>query len=139
MLPFTIRVVDRLAEDSEFQALRIKLDPGSKTTGIALVRETENNGVAVVNLFDLIHRGRQISEALTARRGHRRLRRSKLRYRAPRFDNRGNQQKLAGTQPATPGRYDTGMGKTYWKVGTDSSHQYRTGEVRHAGAGKPRH
>jgi hypothetical protein len=27
------------------------------------------------------------------RRGHRRLRRSKLRYRAPRFDNRGNQKK----------------------------------------------
>ena len=106
MLPFTIRVVDRLAEDSEFQALRIKLDPGSKTTGIALVRETENNGVAVVNLFDLIHRGRQISEALTARRGHRRLRRSKLRYRAPRFDNRGNQQR-GWLAPSLQHRVDT--------------------------------
>ena len=106
MLPFTIRVVDRLAEDSEFQALRVKLDPGSKTTGIALVRETENNGVAVVNLFDLIHRGRQISEALTARRGHRRLRRSKLRYRAPRFDNRGNQQR-GWLAPSLQHRVDT--------------------------------
>jgi len=106
MLPFTIRVVDRLAEDSEFQALRVKLDPGSKTTGIALVRETENDGVAVVNLFELMHRGRQISEALTARRGHRRLRRCHLRYRAPRFDNRGNKQR-GWLAPSLQHRVDT--------------------------------
>ncbi|MCX7255230.1 MAG: RRXRR domain-containing protein, partial [Polaromonas sp.] len=81
VMPFTIRVVDLNAEDCECQALRIKLDPGSKTTGIALVRETAQNGVAVINLFELMHRGKQISEALTARRGHRRLRRGKLRYR----------------------------------------------------------
>ena len=92
MLPFTIRIIDLKAERCAFQALRIKLDPGSKTTGIALVRETTSGGIAVLNLFELAHRGRQISEALTARRGHRRLRRSKLRYRAPRFDNRGNKQ-----------------------------------------------
>ena len=92
MLPFTIRIVDLKAENCAFQALRIKLDPGSKKTGIALVRETEGKGVVVLNLFELVHRGRQISEALIARRGHRRQRRSKLRYRAPRFDNRGNQQ-----------------------------------------------
>ncbi len=92
MLPFTIRVVDLETEDCEFQALRVKLDPGSKTTGMALVRETAENGVAVINLFELMHRGKQISEALTARRGHRKVRRSHLRYRAPRFLNRGNQK-----------------------------------------------
>ncbi|MEO7159444.1 MAG: RNA-guided endonuclease IscB [Polaromonas sp.] len=93
VMPFTIRVVDLEAEDCECQALRVKLDPGSKTTGIALVRETaEKNGVAVINLFELMHRGKQISEALTARRGHRGLRRSHLRYRAPRFLNRGNKK-----------------------------------------------
>ena len=47
VMPFTIRVVDRLAEDCECQALRVKLDPGSKTTGIALVREAEGGAVAV--------------------------------------------------------------------------------------------
>ena len=93
VMPFTIRIVDLKAENCAFQALRVKLDPGSKATGIALVRETEGKGVAVVNLFELVHRGRQISEALTARRGHRRLRRSKLRYRPPRFKNRGNKQR----------------------------------------------
>ena len=93
VVPFTIRVVDRLVEDCELQPLRIKLDPGSKTTGIALVRETSASDVVVLNLFELSHRGKQISEALTARRGHRRQRRSHLRYRAPRFLNRGNKKK----------------------------------------------
>ena len=87
VLPFVIRLVDREAEGCNFQEVRIKLDPGSKTTGIALVRKTEGNGASVLNLFDLVHRGRQISEALTARRQMRRRRRETLRYRAPRFLN----------------------------------------------------
>jgi 5-methylcytosine-specific restriction endonuclease McrA len=105
-MPFTIRLVDLTAEDCGFQALRVKLDPGSKTTGMALVRETAQNGVAVINLFELVHRGKQISEALTARRGHRRLRRSKLRYRAPRFLNRGNKGK-GWLAPSLQHRVDT--------------------------------
>ena len=108
VMPFTIRIVDIKAENCAFQALRVKLDPGSKATGIALVRETEGKGVAVVNLFELVHRGRQISEALTARRGHRRLRRSKLRYRPPRFDNRGNKQR-GWLAPSLQHRVDTSM------------------------------
>jgi len=93
ILPFSIRLIDRKASSCEFQALRIKLDPGSKATGMALVREAESGGIAVLNLFELIHRGRQISEALTARRNMRRRRRSaNLRHRAPRFLNRGNKQ-----------------------------------------------
>jgi len=106
VMPFTIRVVDLEAEDCEFQALRVKLDPGSKTTGMALVRETGQNGVAVINLFELMHRGKQISEALTARRGHRRLRRSHLRYRVPRFLNRGN-IKSGWLAPSLQHRVDT--------------------------------
>jgi hypothetical protein len=91
ILPFAIRLTDRHAASCEFEALRIKLDPGSKTTGMALVREIETGSIAVLNLFELIHRGRQISEALTARRNMRRRRRAEnLRYRAPRFLNRGN-------------------------------------------------
>lgn len=98
IVPFCIRLVDRKATDSQFQPLRVKLDPGSKTTGLALVRDTEvidgttgeiSRGVAVLNLIEIVHRGRQISEALTARRTMRRRRRgANLRYRAPRFLNR---------------------------------------------------
>lgn len=105
VLPFVIRLVDRKAEDSDLQPLRIKIDPGSKTTGIALVRETDS-GIAVLNLFDLVHRGQQISAALTARRQMRRRRRGCLRYRAPRFLNRGNKAK-GWLAPSLQHRVDT--------------------------------
>ena len=98
LLPFVIRLTDRQVADCALQPLRLKLDPGSRGTGLALVRDTEpvdaatgeiRRGAAVLNLFELLHRGRQISEALTARRQMRRRRRSAhLRYRAPRFLNR---------------------------------------------------
>jgi len=96
-VPFTIRLIDRTADDCVLQPLRLKLDPGSKTTGLALVREIEavapetgevSRCTAVLSLFELVHRGRQISEALTSRRQMRRRRRGNLRFRAPRFDNR---------------------------------------------------
>ena len=93
VMPFVIRLTDRMAESCVFQKLRIKLDPGSKTSGVALVLEKQS-GIKVINLFEIIHRGRQISEALTARRKMRRTRRTRnLRYRAPRFLNRCNKQK----------------------------------------------
>lgn len=97
MVPFTIRLVDRLQVDSILQPLRVKLDPGSKTTGIALVRERETvdadtgeiiRTLAVAMLLELQHRGHAIRDALTSRRAFRRRRRGKLRYRAPRFLNR---------------------------------------------------
>lgn len=101
LVPFIIRLVDRQQSSCNLQPLRIKIDPGSKTTGLALVREIETinadtgevrRAAAVLNLFELLHRGRQISEALTARRAMRRRRRGNLRYRAPRFLNRENKQ-----------------------------------------------
>ena len=105
VMPFVIRLTDRHTVSCAFQPLRIKLDPGSKITGFALVREF-NGGIAVLNLFELVHRGRQISEALTARRGMRRRRRSQLRYREARFLNRGN--KLSGwLAPSLQHRIDT--------------------------------
>jgi 5-methylcytosine-specific restriction endonuclease McrA len=100
LLPFAIRLVDRSATECAFQPLTIKLDPGSRTTGMALVRENATRDATtaevgttanVLHLFELAHRGRRISEALSARRQMRRRRRASLRYRAPRFLNRGNQ------------------------------------------------
>ena len=82
--PFTIILKDRTQDDCELQPVAIKLDPGSKTTGIAVLRD----GTAVLFLAELTHRGRQISEKLTARRAMRRRRRGNLRYRPARFDNR---------------------------------------------------
>lgn len=115
LIPFAIRLVDRDARDSELQPLEIKLDPGSKTTGIALVRKSEavntDTGevaatVHVLGLFELTHRGGRISEALTARRQMRRRRRGKLRHRAPRFLNRGNKTR-GWLAPSLQHRLDT--------------------------------
>lgn len=97
MVPFTIRLVDRRVEDSVIQPVRLKLDPGSKTTGIALVREDKNTDpetgeivrtLVVLMLLELKHRGHMIRDALTSRAAFRRRRRGNLRYRAARFDNR---------------------------------------------------
>ncbi|MGC8529404.1 MAG: RNA-guided endonuclease IscB [Leptospirillia bacterium] len=93
--PFTIRLKDRIG--GEVQPVRIKLDPGSKTTGIALVREEETisqetgkteTTAHVLFLAELTHRGGKIRDRLTARRAFRRRRRSNLRYRKPRVNNR---------------------------------------------------
>jgi len=93
LFPMVIRVRDRLAQDCVFQELNLKLDPGSKTTGIALNRIT-SNGEAVLNLFELVHRGALISKKLQARSAMRRTRRSRnTRYRQARFLNRGNKQR----------------------------------------------
>ncbi len=88
MTPFTIRLIDRTRAASVTQPLALKLDPGSKTTGIALAR-IDSDTVTPVVLLELGHRGSQIHDALKQRAGIRRRRRSaNLRYRQPRFDNR---------------------------------------------------
>ena len=90
LMPFTIRLVDRTVEESRLQPVRLKVDPGSKTTGLAMVRDGETGkAVHVLLLAELHHRGQAIRAALMQRRAFRRRRRTaNLRYRAPRFDNR---------------------------------------------------
>ncbi|MFI5344036.1 MAG: RRXRR domain-containing protein, partial [Chlamydiales bacterium] len=87
MYPFVIRLVDRKVQTSVLQPVRIKIDPGSIKTGVAIVRENREKQT-VLSLIEILHRGRAISEKLTARSAMRKKRRFKLRYRAPRFDNR---------------------------------------------------
>jgi 5-methylcytosine-specific restriction endonuclease McrA len=84
--PFTIRIKDRAGGDT--QPVRLKIDPGSKATGMALVRVGPDGTEHVLSLYEIQHRGAQIRKKLDQRRGYRRARRSRLRYRAPRFDNR---------------------------------------------------
>lgn len=88
--PFTIRLKDRAS--GETAPVVIKLDPGSRTTGIAIAREEATSEGAAHHalwLGELQHRGVAIHDALRQRAGFRRRRRSaNLRYRAPRRDNR---------------------------------------------------
>ncbi len=114
MVPFTIRLVDRLQKDSVLQELRVSITPGSKTTGIAVNREAENvdqttgeviKTRVVLMLLELQHRGHAIRDKLTARRAHRRFRRNQLRYRPARFLNRTKPQ--GWLAPSLQHRVDT--------------------------------
>ncbi|GHO47267.1 hypothetical protein KSX_54300 [Ktedonospora formicarum] len=83
--PFTI-VLKRVVEKPEVQPLRLKLDPGSKTTGIALVNDANDK---VIFAAELSHRGQTIKASLDRRRALRRGRRQrKTRYRKSRWQNR---------------------------------------------------
>lgn len=84
--PFTIVLQERTVEKSVTHSHRIKIDPGSKTTGVAVVVEETGR---VTNALLISHRGQQIKHSLYARKALRRGRRNrKTRYRQPRFLNR---------------------------------------------------
>lgn len=85
--PFTIILQEAVVEPAA-QAVELKIDPGSKTTGVAMVAEFKR-GRRVVWAANLEHRGQIIKQNLEKRRHARRTRRNrKTRYRQPRFDNR---------------------------------------------------
>jgi hypothetical protein len=84
--PFTIILTDR--EGGDVQPVALKVDPGSRTSGLALVADFQR-GKRVIWAAELTHRGQQIKDALLSRRLLRRGRRSrKTRYRPARFLNR---------------------------------------------------
>jgi 5-methylcytosine-specific restriction endonuclease McrA len=83
--PFTI-ILKCAVEQPDVEPLRIKIDPGSKTTGMAIVNDANGQ---VVFAAELSHRSTTIKKRLDDRRTHRRSRRQrKTQYRKPRFDNR---------------------------------------------------
>jgi 5-methylcytosine-specific restriction endonuclease McrA len=85
-MPFTIILKGRAGGATQLTAF--KVDPGSKTTGVALVSDFKR-GKTVVWAAELEHRGQRIRDALLSRRILRQGRRSrKTRYRASRFLNR---------------------------------------------------
>jgi 5-methylcytosine-specific restriction endonuclease McrA len=85
--PFTVRVLDRVGGD--LQEIELKLDPGSKETGGALLAKCALRGWVVVMAFVLVHRGQAVTKSLTSRASLRRGRRGrKTRYRKARFMNR---------------------------------------------------
>ena len=81
--PFTIILKEETATE-EVQQHRLKIDPGAKKTGLALLQ-----GERVIWGAEIEHRGFQIKDALESRRALRRGRRNrKTRYRKPKFLNR---------------------------------------------------
>jgi len=90
--PFTIRLKDREVATCTLQPVVLKVDPGSRITGMALVRVDAMPGGEVhhaLHLAELAHGGKDVQESLGKRATRRRRRRqANLRYRPPRFSNR---------------------------------------------------
>jgi hypothetical protein len=81
-------IIHKERSDGDLQSIALKLDPGSRTTGIAMVGEFKR-GKRLIFAANLSHRGQAVKDALESRRSLRRSHRaSKTRYRAPRFLNR---------------------------------------------------
>ena len=78
--PFTI-ILKEEKEDVKTQPSRLKIDPGSRTTGLAILQ-----GDKVIWAAELAHRGLSIKSSLADRHALRRGRRGrKTRYREPRL------------------------------------------------------
>ncbi len=82
--PFTL-IMKRVVDNIVVYPLTLKIDPGSKVTGFALV----NNRNEVIFGMELHHRGQTIKASLESRKSVRRGRRVRhTRYRSARFLNR---------------------------------------------------
>jgi len=101
--PFTL-ILKEARPDATPEPLRLKLDPGSKTTGLALVND------ATVFAAELTHRGHSIKSSLDSRRSLRRNRRNrKTRYRPARFLNRVKSKPKGWLPPSLVSRLENIM------------------------------
>ena len=81
---FPCTIILKKAVTTTIESIALKLDPGSKTTGIALLQSEK-----IIFGAELTHRGQAIKASLESRRSLRRGRRSRhTRYRQARFLNR---------------------------------------------------
>jgi 5-methylcytosine-specific restriction endonuclease McrA len=97
--PFTI-VLREARPDAVVELLHVKVDPGSRTTGITLLNDATG---ALLWAAEIVHRGQAVHDALDQRRVVRRSRRHrKTRYRAARFQNR--RRRARGLPPSLASR-----------------------------------
>jgi len=103
MYPMVIRLKEQ--KDYKVKGLRLKLDPGAKTTGFAVLHEKSEHEADAILLGEIIHKT-TISDALEKRRMMRRGRRNrKTRYRPARWLNRRASRKK-GLAPSLESRLD---------------------------------
>ena len=86
---FAIRMTDRTRDESTVHEMTLGITPGSKVTGFAITQDQdETQERRVIHAMELEHIGHQISIQLQKRASNRKNRRSRLRFRQPRFSNR---------------------------------------------------
>ncbi|MBF0207281.1 MAG: RRXRR domain-containing protein [Oligoflexia bacterium] len=71
LFPFTIILLSR--KKGDIQKIELKIDPGSKTTGITIVAEN-----ILLYAINLQHRGEAIRDTLRSQRANRRSRRNRV-------------------------------------------------------------
>ena len=96
--PFTIRLRELKEANENKQEYRLKIDYGSRYTGLSILSNNK-----VLWLAELHHKI-NIKDKLDSRREHRRFRRNKLRYRKARFLNR--KRKEGWIPPSLQSRVD---------------------------------
>ena len=86
---FAIRMRDVSAKDAdtEVDGVDLNVDPGAKATGMAVTSDA-SEGRRCHAAIELQHRGNRVKNRMDSRHALRRGRRSRLRNRPPRFDNR---------------------------------------------------
>lgn len=101
LVPMVIRLKEN--KDYEIKGLRLKLDPGAKTTGFAVLMQKSKNEADAILLGEIIHKT-SIKGALDDRRSMRRGRRNRnTRYRPARWLNRAASRKK-GLSPSLESR-----------------------------------
>ena len=93
---FGILLLDRTHAECHFQNAALRIDPGSQITGIAVTTDDATSQRTVLAAVEIKHRAFTTKATTTQRRQHRGNRRGRLRYRAPRYDNR---KRKHGTLP----------------------------------------
>lgn len=91
--PFTIKLLYKTKEEI-MQPINLGVDAGSKMIGLSATTEKRELFKAEYELRN------DISNKLTSKRGDRRTRRSRLRYRKPRFKNRVSSKKKGWLAPS---------------------------------------
>ena len=77
----------RTVPQESIQSSSLMIDPGKSFTGIAIVRDDEQQNRTILFCATLQHRN-DIQKRMTQRSAFRRTRRGRLRFRKPRFSNR---------------------------------------------------
>lgn len=120
--PFTL--ILKSASEAKSPPLDLRIDPGSKFTGFAIVNPVTGQAV---HCMELQHRGQKISMDMTSRAALRRGRRArKTRYRPSRFNNRASMRAKGRLSPSIQHRVLTTLSwvKKYMRLCPISSIQF---------------
>ena len=85
---FSVQLADTEADKCITPEMSVNVDPGDRTTGMAVMLNGADSRAKVVKACEVKHRGHTISQRMKTRSSHRRNRRGRLRRRPARFNNR---------------------------------------------------